>query len=276
VIFLFSISNFLLIWVLTILLNLVATYRWYVILYYLGIKNITFFSLFKINFFARFYGQITSQIIGDFGAKTYLLKQNDIPLKTSLFSIFWDKSFELFMLFSVAVAALAITLFDLSEEMYWLVIPLSLFILFLSNHYSQYVTRLILWFKKGTTYQTITLSMRDRAIILLLTIAKYFLVVLRFLVILAICQIPLSFGKVFVGTAMAQLGILLGITPGGLGIVETGWAGVFSFFSIHSNKIPQFLIAQRIAILVVVISSYALIMIIGKVMKKSAKSNHIY
>ena len=53
--------------------------------------------------------------------------------------------------------------------------------------------------------------------------------------------------------AVAQIGLIIGVTPGGLGLVEAGWAGALHKFGVSSMDAAKFLLAQRILIFVSVL-----------------------
>jgi uncharacterized membrane protein YbhN (UPF0104 family) len=55
---------------------------------------------------------------------------------------------------------------------------------------------------------------------------------------------------IWVGIPIAQLGLLLAVTPGALGALEAGWLGVLLLAGLPRQDIATFLIGQRAALFV--------------------------
>ena len=82
------------------------------------------------------------------------------------------------------------------------------------------------------------------------------------MLLLRIFKIDLEFIQIFFGTGVAQIGNLLGLTPGGLGLVEAGWTGVLHYHAVPAAKIAAFLVSQRILILLMVLINYVGIVVL--------------
>lgn len=82
----------------------------------------------------------------------------------------------------------------------------------------------------------------------LLGIARFTAVLLQFAGIGAGVGIVLGWIDWTAATPVAQLTALAGITPGGLGVVETGWWAGLAWVGVEGPAIGLFLIAQRIAL----------------------------
>jgi uncharacterized membrane protein YbhN (UPF0104 family) len=192
-----------------------------------------------------------------------------MDLKTGSMSIVLDKFFEFLMLASVGFAITAWLLLEPSKQTVpGVYITAAVFIFSLSVWSSPYALRGIKKFlskERGSLIDASPVSSPVRYALGVLTLAKYLSVVFRFMSILGFCGIGLPMSNVFWGTALAQLGLVIGITPGGLGFVEAGWTGALHVFRISPAEIAQFLIVQRLLIFACVILVGAIAVILGKI-----------
>jgi hypothetical protein len=253
----------------TVLINIFATWRWHLLLTRLSFPRVTFLHLLKVMTLARIAGLSTSQIVGDIGSRFAFLKIKNMDLKTGSMSIVLDKFFEFLMLASVGFAITAWLLLEPSKQTVpGVYITAAVFIFSLSVWSSPYALRGIKKFlskERGSLIDASPVSSPVRYALGVLTLAKYLSVVFRFMSILGFCGIGLPMSNVFWGTALAQLGLVIGITPGGLGFVEAGWTGALHVFRISPAEIAQFLIVQRLLIFACVILVGAIAVILGKI-----------
>jgi uncharacterized membrane protein YbhN (UPF0104 family) len=96
-------------------------------------------------------------------------------------------------------------------------------------------------------------------IVSLLSIARFAAVVLQFWGVAWGVGLELGLIETTGGTVFAQLTGLLGVTPGGLGIIEIGWTGGLELVGLDPTGIALFVVAQRL----MVISSFALLSAVG-------------
>jgi uncharacterized membrane protein YbhN (UPF0104 family) len=83
-----------------------------------------------------------------------------------------------------------------------------------------------------------------------ITVLRYLLMAARFVAIAQAVGVAVPPLLVFVGIPVAQLGLLLAVTPGGLGMLEAGWLGVLLLAGLPRQDIATLLIGQRAAIFV--------------------------
>jgi uncharacterized membrane protein YbhN (UPF0104 family) len=62
--------------------------------------------------------------------------------------------------------------------------------------------------------------------------------------------IELSWQQITTATPVAQLAGMIGLTPGGLGVLEAGWAGGLGWIGLDAIAISIFVLAQRIGVIV--------------------------
>ncbi|MCI5208550.1 MAG: hypothetical protein D3910_07105 [Candidatus Electrothrix sp. ATG2] len=75
--------------------------------------------------------------------------------------------------------------------------------------------------------------------------------------------------EIFYGTSFAQLGFAASITPGGIGLVETGWMGYLAYLDKTTGEIAQFLLVQRVAIVICIAFSAAIVFALRKCGRKA-------
>jgi uncharacterized membrane protein YbhN (UPF0104 family) len=97
-----------------------------------------------------------------------------------------------------------------------------------------------------------------------MTVLRYALMAARFAAVSQAVGINVPPLLIFVGIPIAQLGLLLAVTPGALGAMEAGWLGVLLLAGLPRPEIATFLIAQRTA-LTVFISSLGALSWVGSV-----------
>ncbi|MBL7200780.1 MAG: flippase-like domain-containing protein [Anaerolineae bacterium] len=85
-----------------------------------------------------------------------------------------------------------------------------------------------------------------------ITVIRYLLMTLRFASVAISLQVAVPPLLLFVGIPIAQLGLLLAVTPGALGTLEAGWFGVLLLAGLPRQEIMTFLIGQRAALFVFV------------------------
>jgi uncharacterized protein (TIRG00374 family) len=83
----------------------------------------------------------------------------------------------------------------------------------------------------------------------LLSLARYAAVILQFWGIARAVGVPVSWEQMTAAASVAQLAGLLGLTPGGLGVLEAGWAGGLGWVGLAAEPISLFVLAQRVGII---------------------------
>lgn len=234
----------------TLLINILASWRWHVLLKCFSKKS-NFITLLRFIMIGRVVGHTTSQIMGDMGSRFIYLKSRDIELKQGALTILLDKILDgtfciavgivfLWMIFAGGISALPLYPPALAVVLFitgiWLLPGVLLLLGKLRSN-------------KDLLQELKTMmSGRTRLLLVALTLGKYSASAMRYMLIMKLSGIDLAFEKVFMGTAVAQIGLIAGITPGGLGLVEAGWAGALYHYGISSLAVARFLVAQRLLI----------------------------
>jgi uncharacterized protein (TIRG00374 family) len=84
----------------------------------------------------------------------------------------------------------------------------------------------------------------------LLSLARYATVILQFWGIARAVGIPIDWQQMTFATSVEQLAGWFSFTPGGLGILEAGWAGGLGFLGFETEPISLFVLAQRLGVIV--------------------------
>jgi uncharacterized protein (TIRG00374 family) len=83
-----------------------------------------------------------------------------------------------------------------------------------------------------------------------LSLARYATVVVQFYGIAGAVGLDIGWAEMAAATSVAQLAGLLSVTPGGLGILEAGWAGGLGWIGLGAEPISLFVVVQRLGVIV--------------------------
>jgi uncharacterized membrane protein YbhN (UPF0104 family) len=208
-----------------------------------------FYQLFKTVLTGSLVGHYTSQVIGDYSIRVAYLKTQGVELKKGSLIFSVDKALEVLLCVTVWVVFLVWLFWKeklrCPDDGYPLAAAGLFYLLGMSFPYAARVVKAF-WNKNGMTVPQQLFSSRSWQLMILLTLSKYVAVTLRYLCVLSLCGISLGFPKCFLGNAWAQLGLMVGVTPSGLGFVEAGWAGALHYFEMPASLAAKFLVAQRL------------------------------
>jgi|GEM_PF-5686506 len=265
--------NWLMAWpvvVLTFVINVLDTWKLHVIINHFSKKG-DFGTLLRYIITGRFVGHSTSQVFGDMGSRFLYLKSSGIDLKRGAFAIILDKLLTAILLGCIIITIPAVVVFE-EFEYFSSIAPIVSAALFAVSIFLMpaVISLFIKIFPKRDILKQLKtmVSGRLRWLLYLLTIGKFLVSAGRYLFIMRLCQIDLSFAKVFMGTAIVQGSMIVGITPGGLGLVEAGWAGVLYFYKAPSLSSAKFLVNQRLLIFGSVILLSLLFLIYNELKKR--------
>jgi len=235
--------------VLTLLINILATLRWYILLSKLNNFHTPFINLLGALNVGLLVGHSTSHNIGSLGTRIAYLKSQGIILKRGGLSVFLDKLCDFLMLLSVGIVFFTWTLWGDKHhpDITFPLLTLVLFILIIWTFPFKKISKLVVN-EEGLSFESAMLNAKFKLRLIVFTFTKYLAVVFRFKIILDLCKINLKFVLCFIGTSFAQLGKIVSFTPGGIGFVEAGWAGALYYFGIPSNAVASFLVLQLLLI----------------------------
>lgn len=92
-------------------------------------------------------------------------------------------------------------------------------------------------------------SLRVSALVAAYSLARFATVVLQFWGFAGAVGVDLSWDAITTATPVAQLAGMLGLTPGGLGILEGGWAVGLGWVAVDATAISLFVLAQRVGVI---------------------------
>ena len=264
--------------VFTLLINLIAAFRWLIIIKFLNNKiPIRFWSLFRYTCLSRVIAQLFSQNIGGTASRVVSLSKNGASFKISVGSVLLDRVADAVVMFSVApVAVLVFTDWVTLNAAFALV---GFAAIVFAGGYCLFGVKAMAWWmrrraRKRESNSEFIVPAKASFFSLLNTIilswVKYALVCLRIFIIAKAFEISFSFTLSFFGAQVSQIGQLLGLTPGGLGVVEAGWAGVLHLQNFSNADSSLFVVGLRLTIFLLIVIQYCAVSIVSLFKKKIA------
>lgn len=262
----------------TILWNVVATYRWSIIADRItqDIYHVPFRYYFAYQMIGIVTGQIVPVTLGMLGGRAVALTlSKGVPLRYSLLSTFIDKLFDLGLALLLAIPV-ALGLAGWISLTYTLMIMglIAVFVIaFLAWRFewgmsligsfgiqaAQPLGRVPLVGRRlanripqrieELSVATI-LSNRGSVMLFLLTLLMYVLLSVRLVLIASALQLNIPWYVMAMGVPITQLSLIFSITPGSLGFLEGGWLAVFSLAGMTIDQFTFFVIARRAYVLV--------------------------
>lgn len=103
--------------------------------------------------------------------------------------------------------------------------------------------------RQDTDTLDVDISARMSLEVALLSVVRFAAVLVQFAGIGAGIGVGLSWFDWLAATPMAQLTALVGVTPGGLGVVEVGWWAGLAWVGVAQASIGVFILTQRLALI---------------------------
>jgi uncharacterized membrane protein YbhN (UPF0104 family) len=114
---------------------------------------------------------------------------------------------------------------------------------------TRFVGRVFAWVqslrKRTTTVDPVPITREVATKVAALSLARFVAVVVQFWGTAATAGLALSLLTVTYATPVSQLAAFVGLTPGGLGIQDAGWAGAFSWLGAEGSVVAAFLLVTR-------------------------------
>lgn len=101
----------------------------------------------------------------------------------------------------------------------------------------------------GTGLAIPSVDARVSAKIATLSLLRFAFVIVQFWGIAGAVGLAISWVEMSEATPFAQLAGMIGLTPGGLGVLEVGWAGGLGFIGLDAIAISLFVLAQRAGVI---------------------------
>jgi len=250
----------------------VGSTRWgYIINVLKNDKVCSYFDYFYYFVSGRFFGQYVSTVVGDFLLRPAALKKSkNINLKTGISTSLLDKLLDFLFILILIVPSL-LYLFNIISSTVAIIVIIMLFLFICyffiyRNHlfirlFKRTLTVMIniikkIKFIKFQEQRKYTRTIRKlgnfkllqkKALYMLIsiTVIKYIVLVLRIYFLSLALNLSIPLFILFIGIPIAQLSLILGITPGALGVLEGGWFIILSMKQISQVNIVSFLIGQR-------------------------------
>ncbi len=225
---------------------LFKSFRWKVIIKNIGFKT-RLTSIYEIYFLGQFVNTILPGRIGDF-YRAQLMKANyGIARSKIIATIFNEKIIDLTFIISLLLISVVV-LFGINIPkgiIQILILGLILIIVIFSLLIFMKKLRMILFSQIPKNIQIIaenfeksylkSINFRTLPIILIYTLLIWFFEFLIFFLVTKSIGLKLSISLIIFSVLMANLLLILPITPSGLGVVEAGVIGVLIFVGINKD-----------------------------------------
>lgn len=247
---------------------LISSHRWGLI-----VRELTWPRVYPKGFFLRYVllGQaltfLVPQDLGAMGAKTASLRvMAGVPTTTSVYSVLLDRMLDLLVMAALSLpavlflgrvigfeAATGLALFQLGLLLGSHLLPERLTPVRISAVLYTVILRLV-GLVPGVARrlpsaeigsQGYELSRSTSFRLTAYTILRFLLFVIRAYIIGAALGSQIPFSVFFLGMPLAQLSLVLAITPAGLGITELGWYAVLSAAGIPQPDVLLFIVGSR-------------------------------
>lgn len=253
--------------------SLITAYRWKLLAQWLGNPSLSFTSYLRAFLVARFVGQFSSALVMDiFGRGLALqLSERSSRYRTTTLSILIERAFdgiiplliigwywinstrsnsrpEIVVLIFVGLwGFLSILAFPMGIRLaIYLFAKTAKFVPKLKNSNSESSPPRL---EASATNSFTGLKTMQSLTISWISISRMIVVVAQYWAIAATIGIYWEFPVALVSCAVAQLSGMISLTPGGLGIQETGWTGALRWLGQPTHSIVQFIVFQRVAMI---------------------------
>lgn len=253
----------------TFAINGVSALRWKFFLAKLGIAEIRWGLLLQNITLAKLSGHTFSETFGDIAVRIHGLHREKVGVRGVLFSVAVEKVFEALLLLSILIGwfvnMAATTAGQINSNYHGLI-----FIFVAMMLLSQLPFRVASWWVsrkngKQKLSQQFSSSFLPGVQAAALSLVKYVLVTFRYAAIFGMLRIDVKPIEVFYGTSFAHLGLIGSITPGGIGLVEAGWTGYLAYLKMPPDAIGQFLLAQRVVVIICIAISTGVVFAFPKI-----------
>lgn len=254
----------------TLVITIVSAARWKVLVDELGSeKACTLRECYHYLILSRATSLILPPTISDFGVRTISLRlAHDFSAPMGLYSVLLDRLFDLLNLLLVGLPATLFfsRLWPTSWSYALVILMLSGFWAIFEMRHKEIVTHLIrgyLWLLRTLSRLPIVgsrwgagwrgdsgvdrpfVGMETRKLYRY-TLIKSLLAALRIYLLALAFHLRIPFAWMFFGMAVVQLGVILSITPGGLGFVEMGWYAILTLAGLETPLVVAFLVGRRV------------------------------
>lgn len=262
----------------TVLANLVTSLRWKVLTEAMGGTRLPYGVYFHHLALTRFLGQISSTLFMDLVGRGAALKTagNDRPLGLLMAPLVLERILDLVLPCAMLAWALGTRFMD--PSLHWptfVAVCLAFFALSVPFLRPLAALALRVYAKLRRLRNKVApdedppdVSLALAAKIAGLSLARYLTVILQFWAVGAAAGVMLPALDICGAIPVAQLAGLVGITPGGLGIQEVGWAGAMRWLGQPEASIAVFVVAARLF----VILNFAVLSLISRPLLRTGRT----
>jgi uncharacterized protein (TIRG00374 family) len=249
-----------------ILLTASSATRWGLITNAVAKKRVCSYLYYFYYFvIGRVSGLFVSRSLGDFAIRPLALRAaNPLSIGWMFYAVFLDKLFDLSVLGVLLVPSILYILRWLPLGGYVLLVFLAFLGLSLFWwRYDRLLRAILGWVsqngprwllrseKTGRWLDWIDLGedLVSKGVVMrayLITLVRFVLLTVQFYLISVALHLPFSFWQFWGAIPLVQLGLLVAITPGALGILEVGWLGVLALLGGAEADCNSFVVGQRI------------------------------
>ena len=267
----------------------ISSLRWRFITNILERRDVATFSQFlKVRVLTAASGYFIPRELAESGGRVFWLNKScKISLVSSLESVFFDRIADI----SISIIVLLPTILfitDVVSELTAFILSSGLLLIniFFFSKLIYIFCLLIQWLQTLNVGKNRVTKKIDELLAKLLeienvrqdewrkiitfSVIKYILLVIRVILIAAAIQIDISSLELSSYFPLSQVAYLLAFTPGGIGVYDAGWFGLFSIIGIDLVKVAMFILMIRFNMLVSILFHIPIVLLI-----RSSHSNNI-
>ncbi|MEQ1856744.1 MAG: lysylphosphatidylglycerol synthase domain-containing protein [Longimicrobiales bacterium] len=229
--------------------------RWKLLSEATGGNRLRFWAYLHSLLVTRFIGQFAPSLAMDLVGRGVALRSvgSKRGVGHAMTLVVLERIFDLVVPAGLLLWAVAVRQFGFADQAVPLLVGATALFLLLATPGLAPLTRLALAiyarFKRDPIDDVVEVTPWVSFQVALLGVARFAAVLVQFAGIGAGVGLLLSWSDWAAATPVAQLTALVGITPGGLGVVEVGWWGGLAWVGVERPVIALYLLAQRTALI---------------------------
>jgi hypothetical protein len=235
--------------------HLAVAARWKLLTEATGGTRLSFWAYLHSLLVTRFLGQFAPSLAMDLVGRGVALRSlgSKRGVGHAMTLVVLERIFDLVVPAGLLAWAVVVRQFGLAEQAVPLIVVATLAFLALATPGLGPLTRLALAIygrvKRDPIDDVVEVTPWLSFQVALLGVARFAAVLVQFAGIGAGVGLLLSWSDWAAATPIAQLTALVGVTPGGLGVVEVGWWGGLAWVGVDRAAIAVYLLAQRTALI---------------------------
>lgn len=247
----------------TTLASLVTARRWQLLLEAMGGDRLPFFTYLRALVVTRLVGQFVPALAVDLVGRGVALRRagSERGLGHAATQVVVERLLDLLLPLGLAAWLLlspaAATAEDLTTPLVFVLLVAGLFIPLVSPIARLAIAaylRVSTIRSRGTTPpqppgRPVHVDISTAARISALSVARLLTVTLQFFGAAVAVGLVVTGPHMIGATGVAQITGLVGLTPGGLGLIEWGWAGAFKHLLADPTRVAQFVLCQRVCVI---------------------------